>query len=226
MIDDVFVNKVESIITDMLKRLGASRLQKENSPRATFIRALLPRQFAPAPGDQFQHGIAFAIWADKGIEVCPYVIRHVCANGMVISHTFLAAHVVDAKKIPEYDLSAKLMDAMIACGAKQLRDKIEKTVISSLEQPGNLRQVFHRLSSFTQWQQRTTLLNQIVKRLDPWDRTSLYNIMNAITSLARDSEDADLKWNLEKLGWEVLLGSQPTKVARYAKETEEPVAFE
>ena len=219
----VFKDKAESIITDLLKTQHASLITKTDHSSGRYIRAILPPMFEARPNDKINYGIAFKIHPDKKIELGPYLYRIVCENGVIVSHERLNQE-LDIEDMLEFEIGPRILDAMEKCCTPITFETLHKYVMAATFQTGNLRHIFHRLSNFTQWSQRTSLYNHIVQRLDAVEQPSRYDLMNAITSLARDTFDQEMKWNLQKLGWTALAGIESSWNGKkeYTETNEEP----
>jgi hypothetical protein len=68
------------------------------------------------------------------------------------------------------------------------------------------------------------LIPEIMDRFHAEDDRSAFGMMNAVTSLARDTDDPELRWRLEELGGAIAAGRLPTRsgpgdaILRYLEE--------
>lgn len=200
-----FKDKIESLITDLLKSHNATLFTKVDNEKHRYIRAILPQKIIVSPNDQINYGVALKIYKKNKIEIGPYLYRIVCENGVFISHERYSREItVDG--LADFEIKSQILEAMEKCCSRNAFNYTRKYILESLQTPANLRLIFHRLSHFTQWSQRTSVYNHIIRRMDTLDQPTKYDLMNAITSLARDTIDPDLKWNLQKLGWDAVIG--------------------
>jgi hypothetical protein len=200
-----FKDKIESLITDLLKTFNATIFPKENNHTDRFIRAILPPLIQINHRDQINYGVAFKVHKNNKIEVGPYLYRIVCENGAVVNNEIFNQE-LSVNGLMDFEIKAKLLDAIDECCSLTAYKYAQKNILESTKVPANLRLIFNRLAHFTQWDQRTSVYNHIIRRLDMEEQPTKYDLLNAITSLARDTIDPELKWNLQKLGWDAVTG--------------------
>jgi hypothetical protein len=174
-----------------------------------FTRSLLPWVADVRPNDQMQGGVALKA-TEREICLHPYLFRLVCKNGAV------RAHAIQTRRIDLSDVflsdvaSESVREAVRACcvkeafleGVDEVRSATEKGVDLALE----LTPMLMRMS---QGRPDYRALHEILFRFMGETDRSRFGLMNAVTSVARDTDDQDLRWHLEELGGGVPV-SRPT----------------
>ncbi len=165
-----------------------------------FTRSLLPWVADVRPNDKLRGGVALKA-TEREICLHPYLFRLVCKNGAV------RAHAIQTRRIDLSDMflpeaaSETLREAVRTCcvreafleGVEEARSATEHRVDLALE-------LMPMLMRMNQGRADHLAMQQILFRFmgEP-DRTR-FGLMNAVTSLARDTQDHDLRWRLEELG--------------------------
>ncbi len=171
-----------------------------------FARSLLPWVADVRPNDKLRGGVALKA---TECEIClhPYLFRLVCTNGAV------RAHAIQTRRIDLSDVflpeaaGETLREAVQACAVKEaflegiaeVRSATERGVDLALE-------LMPMLMRMSQGRSDARALQEILFRFMGEPDRSRFGLMNAITSVARDTQDQDLRWRLEELGGGVLVG--------------------
>jgi len=174
-----------------------------------FLRAVLPRiADVVRPGDHVQGGVALRA-AGPEILVHPYTFREICTNGAIHAHAIETRRVERVEPVGSWaaraaadDALDALADAVRACaepevfrrGVDELRSAAEMAADHALMLMPFLARFGH--------QQRAALAAGILTRFDarPDPDRSAYGLMNAVTSVARDTRDPEVRWRLEAIG--------------------------
>ena len=168
-----------------------------------FIRGLLPQVEEVARDDELQNGIALRATETK-VFVHPFILRKICDNGQVVSMT-IASQEVDRQFTEASWVEVKLRDAIDYCSQPKLFASnvfsISRAMTRSLDRDINL------LSFFRQHLKGVSdqLVERIISRLFQEDATE-YGLMNAVTSVARDTPDHEERWKLEEFGAKIGMG--------------------
>ena len=194
---------INATVVDELAFLGGTVSDRFADGRRLFLRALLPLSDEVRPKDVVEGGIAVRTVGHE-IEVCPYLFRQVCRNGAIMPQ------VIETRRIERVDFAASsdaieavtehLREAMRACAAagvfahatRQVRSATATEVSSD---------VSTMLLFSSLW--RTIpldLQDDIVETFLEDDDRSAFGLMNAVTSVARDQDDPEIRWQLEELG--------------------------
>jgi hypothetical protein len=191
-------------VSEELGLMGGAIREKFDDGRRLFLRAILPLAEEVRPKDVVEGGIAVKA-GKKGIQVHPYVFRQVCRNGAIMPH-----QVDKARRIQRVDFAAsseaiqgvdrQLREAVRACSAAEVFSRAAGQIKSAT---GTIAQfnVLHLLSAWSVPETMQAQLRREIMRdfLQAHDR-STFGLMNAVTSVARDQEDPEVRWRLEELG--------------------------
>ena len=160
-----------------------------------FARSTMPDVGEVGPSDRVKGGAALR-GSMRGIQVCPYTFRLVCRNGMVFAQAAECWTVERLELRDPREVLAELHDAVKACASarsfKSGADAMHAARSMPVYRPAAWlmmvigRRQFGRLD-----------VAEILSRMETMDR---FGLMNAVTSLARDTRDPEKRWRLEELG--------------------------
>jgi hypothetical protein len=174
-----------------------------------FTRSILPQVKQVRPGDKLQGGVALKA-VEGEVWLHPYVFRQVCRNGAIMAETLASRHFTDSDLLDSYTATASLREAVQACCAeevfasatRQMRSAQSMGVDTALNLLPMLRHMDFRIAG--------SLLAQVLERFSQAGDDSRFGLMNAVTSLARDTRDPQLRWDLEELGGGIPALKEPT----------------
>jgi hypothetical protein len=209
---ELFVGEVEA--------LGGTMSDAYDDDRHLFLRAILPQVREIRARDQVQGGVALRV-AGRQIRIHPYLFRQVCRNGAIMAQAVETRLVKRLEETPlaapaEYEVAevlAEVRDVVRACcteevftaNAEQVRSAADLDADAMLNLLPHLFQMAASLGA--------DILPQILERYfaDAEDR-SVFGLMNAVTSLARDTPDPERRWDLEAMGGGVPALVRPRRV--------------
>jgi hypothetical protein len=164
-----------------------------------FVRSVLPPSIDVAAGDKLKGGVALRA-TDEEISVHPYVFRLVCTNGAIMAQAIESVSISREESFLGEDVETSLRCAVQACARPEAfanaANQMRSAKHSSIDMAINLAPFFstHRQSI------PAGILAMILQRFDRDKDRSAYGLMNAVTSVARDTTDPETKWRLESLG--------------------------
>lgn len=173
-----------------------------------FTRGLLPRVEEARARDRLQGGVALKA---RGHEVWlhPYVFRLVCRNGAIAAQSFQSRHFQDLHLLDVETASRQLREAISSsCDPGTFADaarKIRSAVDVQADLALNMMPLISRFSS----KSHSHIIGAIMDRFFEAADHSRFGLMNAVTSVARDSNDPDLRWELEEFGGAIGTGVVP-----------------
>jgi hypothetical protein len=174
-----------------------------------YLRSILPLVREVRPNDQVQGGVALRAYEGE-VWVHPYLFRQVCRNGAVVAWATQSRHVEGLDQLAT-DVSAEtLREAVRACCAADAFTTAAEAMRTAADvHADSILALIPLLSRWpaAQWVQ---LLVQIEDRFRNEGDLTRFGLMNAVTSLARDTRDPDLRWRLEELGGGVPVATTPT----------------
>lgn len=188
---------VADLFAEEIEARGGRVTEVIDDRERLFARSTLPGKAELQPGDALQGGVAVKASA---AEICiyPYVFRHVCKNGAILAFAFHAERLVLRPDVSSFEAAETLRHAIAACCE-------EEVFRQSLEDLGSSRHTRVDLAltlapMIARLPRGHQLIAQIFDRFSHDEDSSRYGLMNAVTSVARDTRDSQLRWNLEELG--------------------------
>ena len=196
--------------SDEVATAGGTVSDALDDGRRLIARAVFPINAEIRIGDQVNAGVAIRAMSNE-IVVHPYTLRQVCTNGAIAVEALESQHFerIHAETVwtVSYEASmtlAKVRDAVRACA----RPEAFATIVSDMQ-----------LAAATDGQMAIHLLVHskyfagdaaaVASQMEIFDRyhsagdRSAFGVMNAVTSLARETRDPELRWSLEQLGGRV-----------------------
>jgi hypothetical protein len=168
-----------------------------------FARAVLPEAAEVRPGDRVHSGVALRTH-DTEILVHPYTYRLVCTNGAIAAHT-TASRVVERVELaaPTVTINAvldALRTAVRECAeAGALGGAVGAMRAATRTEADMMLQLMPVLEHMPPGI-RVSMLRRIVRRFEAEGDRSAFGLVNAVTSVARDTTDPETRWRLEELG--------------------------
>jgi hypothetical protein len=171
-----------------------------------FARSILPCVEEVRPHDRLQGGVALR-GTQSQLWVHPYVFRQVCRNGAIMAHALQTCHLTGIDEIPCDESSESLREAIeVCCADEAFKTNVEQTRSATEVEADLVLSLLPHLAHFPA-KQRAELLTTIMEHFSTGRDSSRFGLMNAVTSVARDTSDPELRWRLEELG-----GGIPTAI--------------
>jgi hypothetical protein len=171
-------------------------------------RSVLPNPCEVRRGDALLGGVAM-LAAGHEVRVHPYVFRQVCSNGAIMAHAIETQRI----ELPDWpaDVEALVVHVrqtvrgcaspdVFAGGVAEIRSALDREADFAL----TVLPLLDRLPEAV----RVSMMGLIAGRFFGGEERSRYGLMNAITAVARETSDPELKWRLEEIGGRVA-GMQP-----------------
>lgn len=207
-----------------------------------FIRSVIPELCEIIPGDSVKGGVALRSNLEE-IWIHPYILRVACSNGSIrplaIQSTQISRKDSGEPPRTEHDFALHLRGAIRRCldkevlqaGVNEMREAHSKGIASALSMLQMTEFLHANISSPRLLKIAPVLIEAAVERSEGRtnsrsrhlvlqryrcgkDRTA-FGLMNAVTSVARDSQDPEDRWRLEELGGMIPLLPYPfEKLAR------------
>jgi hypothetical protein len=183
-----------------------------------FARAVLPGSAAVRRDDHVHAGVALRTH-DTEVLVHPYTYRVVCANGAIAAFT-TATRVVERVGLaaPTVAIDAVLDEVRSAvreCAAPAAFDATVSAMREAAQREADVMLQLMPVLPHMPPGIRASVLRTIVRRFEAEGDRSVFGLMNALTSVARDTDDPETRWRLEELGGGMLarLPQRPRLVA-------------
>jgi hypothetical protein len=173
-----------------------------------FTRSILPLVREVRPADRVQGGVALRA-GEREVWVHPYVFRQVCRNGAIMAHALQTHHLADHEFATEGEAADAVRRAVQACCAAEAFTVAAEQTRSAREAEAdlalNLLPFVSRLPSGA----GAPVLRAVMERFFQEGDRSRFALMNAVTSVARDTPDPEVRWRLEELGGGIAAGRTP-----------------
>jgi len=196
-------SEIVDVISEETEAVAGSISCCEHDGQALYLWARLPSETEVRASDVVGAGIAVAAVGEL-IRVRHRVFRRVCRNGMIAPRVEQEQDVHRVNFAASSDAIAEVLqrvrDAIRLCAGVDGFGLIAEKVASTTQRladveldliPGLLRMPAPR---------RDVLRAEITGRFVREGDYSLFGLLNAVTSTARDREDPDTRWRLEELG--------------------------
>lgn len=168
-------------------------------------RSILPSVREVRPNDRVQGGVALRVGRQE-IQVHPYVFRQVCKNGAIVAQALQTRRldrVEDCTPEAVLAVTVDLRAALRACCAADAFAESTERMRSAAEAEADLALHLLPLLARMPAEFAVEFFPQIVERFEGERDRSAFGLMNAVTSLARDTRNPEARWRLEELGGEV-----------------------
>jgi hypothetical protein len=167
-----------------------------------FLRAVLPGERAVRPGDRLRGGVALRATQEE-ISVHPYVFRQVCSNGAIRAHATQSLRIERSEFAPGAveDVVERLRQAVRDCcaddafasGFAEMRSATDSGIDLALT-------MMTWLSRLQGTAAGGEIFTAVMDRFFTGGDPSRFGLVNAVTSVARDTRDPELRWQLEAVG--------------------------
>jgi hypothetical protein len=200
MIDGTLtMDRILEVFTDEVRSRGGRVTDKFHDRRRLFVRSLLPHVADARPKDRMQGGLALRATDDE-LWLHPYLFREVCRNGAVLAQAIESLH-VECLGVYSLDEGATMLrEAIAKCADRSVFTRSMRHVRISATTAVNWLNMLPYLSQFESAGILGRTFARILERFDIGGDRSRFGVMNAVTSVARDTRDPDERWRLEELG--------------------------
>ena len=178
-----------------------------------FARAVLTRDAEIQPGDRVNGGVAMRA-GGSCLEVFPYTFRQVCSNGAIAAQALEGRRLERVEgldvAVPSFEVAVVCTDlrlAVRACAAPEAFATTTGQMRAATETEANVTLNLLPFLSQLPAAMAQHWLPRILHRFTQDGDRSVFGMMNAVTSVARDVRDEETRWRLEELG-----GSIPARL--------------
>ena len=211
--------QIRDTFAEAIATLGGEVPDVYDDGRRLFARAVLRADAEVRPGDRIRGGVA--VRADGvDIQIHPYTFRKVCSNGAIAAHALETRRIERVEStevfVPSYDVAvvlAELRFAVEGCAAPEAFERTTNELRSAAEVRADVAlQLLPSIANLPQ-QLAATVLPLIFQRFAADADRSAFGLLNAVTSVARDTRDPEMRWRLEELGATIPTRLQPRRTA-------------
>jgi hypothetical protein len=202
--------EIGEVFAEEIAGLGGTVTDRYDDGTHLLARSVLPGLREVGRNDPVQGGVAIRA-TDEAIQIHPYVFRQVCSNGAIMAQAIQTWQVerVDDSGVMALAPLGEVREAIRACGSDEAFSASADRMRSAREIQADhaliIMSFMNRLPKEVAGQVLRSILGRFLKEPD----RSRFGLMNAVTSVARDTRDPELRWRLEELG-----GGIPFHVAK------------
>lgn len=197
--DHLTTSHIQTLFAEEVQAAGGTVTEAFDDGLRLFARSVLPRVTDVRPGDRVQGGVALRS-AQGEVWVHPYVFRQVCRNGAIVAHAVQTRHLADLDSLPAGEADEAVREAVRACCVEEAfttaAGEMRSAAGAEIDLVLNLLPFLSRLAG----PGREDILGDVLERFFRDGDRSRFGLMNAVTSLARDTRDPELRWRLEEFG--------------------------
>jgi hypothetical protein len=168
-----------------------------------FLRAVLAGEKQVQPGDRIQGGVAVRATSEE-IRVHPYVFRQVCSNGAIRAHALGSRQVrqVDFSTEEQAKVVGALREAVQACCCEEAfaQGLAEMRSARGASDVDLALTMMPFLARMIQGPESQSIVASIFDQFFADRDHSRFGLTNAVTSVARDTRDPEVRWRLEEIG--------------------------
>jgi carbon storage regulator len=216
--DRVFLPPAREVLdmaSEEVERAGGKVYDRSEKGNRLFLRALFPMLDEVQPKDFVQGGVA-VMATGRDIDVRHYVLRQVCSNGALMPRETRSSRIrrvpLDAPNEAIANVASQLRAAIRWYSNTALFSEAARKIAATTASNANhARRLLDHMPQLPR-EHATRVRNEVLRRFAAGSDSSLFGLMNAVTSVARDEPDPVIRWRLEELG-----GAIPSLVAPAAK---------
>jgi hypothetical protein len=197
MSDWMSSSQVAELFAEEIAGAGGKVTETFDDGDRVFTRGVMPPSIEVGPQDHLKGGVALCA-TDTDIFVHPYVFRLVCSNGAIVAQATQTRRL--ARDGYQITLESDLRNAIRCCCERDAFASAAAQMQSSQNFAANRAIAMSAFMSSHGGRMPKALLVEIFRRYEADGDRSAYGLMNAVTSLARDTRDPELKWRLETFG--------------------------
>ena len=173
-----------------------------------FARSVVPGIEEVRSGDRLQGGVALRA-TESEAWLYPYVFRTVCSNGAIMAHAMQSQHLTGLNLRNPWDAETLLREAIQTCCGEEVFVTSIREFRSATTAQSDLSLNLLALLSRMKLPNTSNLLRQIMDQFFREGDQTRFGLTNAITAVARDKRDPEVRWRLEELGGSIAAGKTP-----------------
>jgi hypothetical protein len=195
--------EIKDIFAEEVEAAGGRMSDVFDDGARIFLRAVLAGEKQVQPRDRIQGGVAVRATSEE-IKVHPYVFRQVCSNGAIRAHALESRQIrqVDFPTEDQAEVGRALREAVQVCCcedafAQGLAEMRSARGASEVDLALTMMPFLARIIQGAESQSIVAaILDQFFMERDH----SRFGMMNAVTSVARNTQNPEVRWRLEEIG--------------------------
>jgi hypothetical protein len=201
-------NRILAEFSEEIAARGGKVTDTFDDGRRLFTRSVLNLTQDVRPRDQLQGGVALKATEDE-VSVHPFLFRQVCRNGAIMAETIATERLTNLDW-REPDEAIRLIRAAVGeCCREEVFCNSVEHMRSATELDVDLTLMMLPMLSRLSEQDNGQLLAQVLDRFFRDGDQSRFGLVQAVTSVARDTRDPGLRWDLEEFGGGIAAGILP-----------------
>jgi hypothetical protein len=209
--DPISTAEIRSLFTKEIENMGGTVRDAYDDGTRLFLRSILPTMREVRRDDRMQSGVALRMDSEQ-ICVHPYLFRLVCKNGAIWAHALQTCRIDYRDALSPEQVERSLADSIRACGSEEAFRTAVREIRSAQETQADLILNMMPLLSNMPEREAHGMLRRIMSGFLHAEDPSRFGLMNAITAIARDTTDPELRWNLEEYGGGIPAALLPSPV--------------
>jgi hypothetical protein len=171
-------------------------------------KAVLPRISEILPNDRARAGVGINLMLDD-VSVYPYTLRLACGNGALMTQAIFWRSLERIDTMNRDDITWKLRGLVRDCCKHEVFRNVTGRMRRAAAQDASAFLSRPAWPTGLWFHLPPEVIREIRTRFAEGSDRSRYSLMNAVTSVARDTQDVRLRWRLEKLGGDIAFGRVP-----------------
>ena len=194
---------IQSVVEEEVANAGGETLDRLSDGRRLFLRCVLPVARQIRKNDNVQGGVAVMV-GDLDIRVHPFTFREVCRNGAIMAQTIDTRRIrrveFDAPPFVVTEVLSEVRESVRECSAPEVFSSVAGQLHTAANTAADL--AIHLLPMLARFPQHDVarILTDIMGEYTSEGDDSVFGLMNAVTSVAREEPDPEVRWDLEELG--------------------------
>jgi hypothetical protein len=196
-----------ALFIDEVRTLGCAHPDVYDDGERLIARAICTHPVEVRPGDVVRGGVALHAVGDL-VDVHPFIFRQVCTNGAIMAEALQSKRVARVEvPAPSEAITAALDDvraAIRACAAPTAFADATAAMQRAIRHPASvLINVLPWLGGMPR-SNIAAFVGSVMERFVRQGDESAFGLINAVTSIARDTKDPERKWRIEEFGGTML----------------------
>jgi hypothetical protein len=197
--------EISALFVDEVRAMGCVDQVFDDGVRV-FARAVHRRPVEIRLRDAVRGGVALRVMGDL-VDVHPFVFRQICTNGSIMAEALQSQRIRRVEVPAASELVTAALDdvraAIQACGdPAAFADAVDRMRGAAREPVSMMIAMRYMLNEARRWD--ASFLDEMWKRFEREEDRSAFGLVNAVTSIARDTPDPERRWRIEELGGTLL----------------------
>ena len=196
----ISTREVCEAFADEVGAMGGRISEAYDDGERLFGRSILPDVREVRRGDGVHGGVALMM-GEREVRIHPYVFRKVCGNGAIMAQSVHTRRIGLPSDDDAHDgVIEEVRETIRVCGDPDVFAHSVDEIRSSVDREADFALTVLPMLDRLPEAVRVSMMGLIAGRFFTAAERSRFGLMNAVTALARDTTEPDLKWRLEEIG--------------------------